>query len=279
TFAYQYTRKPPLHVVPRANVIVRLCSIECCFTHPLNNPDCADNADFSNDLLNWKKICNRLYIWDYTTNYGNFLGPFNNFGVIQPNIKFFAGNNVKGIYEEGNYIASQSNAEFAELRAYMLAKLLWNPNLDYDKTMNDFLRAYYGKGWQYVREYINMTIKKSGTWGTHMTIWERITETGVFILVPNEIKYCNDLWTKAAALAETEIQLKNVNMSELAWRYWKGCKKVLEFSRIKNIFGWKAENEKLYKDYQKYGVTRFSEGNLITTAPDFSKIPSDWKTQ
>ncbi len=29
TFAYQYTRKPPKHVVPRDNVIVRLCSIEC----------------------------------------------------------------------------------------------------------------------------------------------------------------------------------------------------------------------------------------------------------
>ncbi len=29
TLAYQYTRKPPKHVKPRHNVVVRLCSIEC----------------------------------------------------------------------------------------------------------------------------------------------------------------------------------------------------------------------------------------------------------
>ncbi|HRT82819.1 MAG TPA: DUF4838 domain-containing protein, partial [Oscillospiraceae bacterium] len=156
TFAYQYTRKPPKHAVPRSNVIIRLCSIECCFAHNLNDPLCGANADFIKDLVGWKKICNRIYIWDYTTNYRNFLGPFNNFGVIHNNMRFFAENNVKGIYEEGNYMAADSDAEFAELRAYLLCKLLWNPYIDYDATMNEFLRAYYGKGWRYVREYIDM---------------------------------------------------------------------------------------------------------------------------
>ncbi len=31
TLAYQYTRKPPQHVRPRHNVVIRLCSIECSF--------------------------------------------------------------------------------------------------------------------------------------------------------------------------------------------------------------------------------------------------------
>ncbi len=277
TFAYQYTRKPPLHVVPRANVIVRLCSIECCFAHPLNDPNCAENVNFNKDLTDWKKICNRLYIWDYTTNYGNFTGPFNNFGVIQTNMQFFAENHVKGIYEEGNYMAAQSNAEFAELRSYMLCKLLWNPYIDYDKTMNDFLRAYYGKGWQYVREYIDMTVKNSGECGNHMHIFDSMTDKGTFILTGNEIKYCNELWVKAAALAESDTQQKNVKLSELSWRYWKGCNRVSEFSRIQNISGWKTENEKLYNDYMKYGITRCSEGSLLSTNPDFTQIPSKWR--
>lgn len=34
TFAYTYTRKPPKHIRPRDNVIVRLCSIECDFARP-----------------------------------------------------------------------------------------------------------------------------------------------------------------------------------------------------------------------------------------------------
>ena len=36
TLVYQYTRKPPKLTRPRPNVIVRLCSIECCFSHPFS---------------------------------------------------------------------------------------------------------------------------------------------------------------------------------------------------------------------------------------------------
>ena len=275
TFAYQYTRKPPAHVVPRPNVIVRLCSIECCFAHPLNDLDCKENVDFNRDLTNWKKICNRIYIWDYTTNYAHFVGPFNNFGVLQENMQYFAENNVKGIYEEGNYMASTSNGEFAELRAYLLSRLLWNPYLDYDKTMNEFLKAYYGPGWQYVREYINMTINQSGNCGKHMYIYIGMTEKGVFKLTDNQIEYCNDLWSKAAELAENETQLRNIKMSELSWRYWKACNMKSEFSRLK--LRWKSENEALYNDYQKYGITRCSEGKLFSTTPNFYRTPDKWR--
>ncbi len=277
TFAYQYTRKPPAHVVPRPNVIVRLCSIECCFVHTLNDPKCKQNAAFNKDLLDWKKICNRLYIWDYTTNYGHFVGPFNNFGVMQENLQYFAENNVRGVYEEGNYKAFDSNAEFAELRAYLLCRLLWNPYLDYNKTMNEFLKAYYGPGWQYVREYINMTMKHSGKCGFHVSIFKNMTHPGVFILTPNQVEYCNDLWSKAAQLAENETQLRNIKMSELSWRYWKACNWRSEFSRLRWVKNWISENEVLYRDYQKYGITRCSESSLFSTDPDFSKTPDQWR--
>ena len=278
TFAYTYTRKPPLHVVPRPNVIVRLCSIECCFAHPIRDESCANNAAFNNDILGWQKICDRIYIWDYTTEYGNFLDIFPNFGVLQPNMQFFAENNVKGVYEEGNYTAAQSNTEFAELRAYMLAKLLWNPNLDYEKTMNDFLRAYYGKGWQYIREFIDMTTEHAGRDGGHMTISESPDKKGWLSFKKNDIDYCEDLWRKAAELADNEAHLKNVKMSELCWRQWKGNNKVLEFSRIQIPSAWIGANKALYEDYVKYGVTMRSEGHPLEVSFDsFLYIPTKWR--
>lgn len=279
TFAYTYTRKPPLHVIPRENVIVRLCSIECCFAHPISDPGCANNAAFNSDILGWQKICNRIYIWDYTTEYGNFLDMFPNFGVLQPNMRFFAANHVKGVYEEGNYFAAQSNAEFAELRAYMLAKLLWNPDIDYDKTMNGFMRAYYGKGWQYIREFIDMTVKNAGRDGGHMTISESPDKKGWLDLDTGEIKYCDDLWKKAVALADTQTQLKNVRMSELCWRQWKGNNKVLEFSRLQEPSAWISANKALYDDYVKYGVAYRSEGHLLTTEAIgwYLYMPTKWR--
>ncbi|NMP37628.1 MAG: DUF4838 domain-containing protein [Clostridiales bacterium] len=277
TFAYQYTRKPPKTVKPRENVIVRLCSIECCFAHSLSNKDCEKNAEFCKDLEGWSQICNRLYVWDYTTNYACYLAPFSNFKVMQDNMRFFVKNNVVGIYEEGNYTASQCDAEFAELRAYLLSKLLWNPNVDYLAEMNAFLKAYYGDGWQYIREYIDMTSEHTGTNGNHMGIYEHLCSEGMLSMTDNEIAYCDDLWENAKALAQTPEMLENVKRSEMSWRLWKSANQKAEFSRTQLPSKWKGANEDLYNDYIELGVVRYSEGRMFPENPDFSEIPTRWR--
>ena len=49
TLAYQWTRKAPKTMRPRPNVIIRLCSIECCFMHPLATCDSEQNQAFRKD--------------------------------------------------------------------------------------------------------------------------------------------------------------------------------------------------------------------------------------
>ena len=75
-FAYQYSRKAPTDVIPDDNVIVRFCTIESCFSHPLNDSNCPNNIEMMEDIKAWNKICDRLYVWDYTTNYGYTIGIF-----------------------------------------------------------------------------------------------------------------------------------------------------------------------------------------------------------
>ncbi len=139
TLAYQYTRKPPKTLKPRPNVIVRLCSIECNFREPLDHPS---NAAFARDLDGWSKICSRLYIWDYTTDFAHYVQPHPNWFTLGPNLRFFQARHVRGVFEEGAY---QSNgSEMAELRAWVLAQLLWNPNQNDRALITEFLRGYYG---------------------------------------------------------------------------------------------------------------------------------------
>src|SRR5207253_1484283 len=120
TFAYQYTRKPPKTLRPRPNVIVRLCSIECNFREPLDHPS---NAAFAEDIKKWAQICQRLYIWDYVTDFKNYILPRPNWFTLGPNIRFFATNQVRGVFEEGAY--GGYGGEMSELRAWVLAQLLW----------------------------------------------------------------------------------------------------------------------------------------------------------
>jgi hypothetical protein len=160
TLAYQYTRKPPRITRPRPNVIVRLCSIECAFSKPLDDPR---NQAFLGDLLGWSKAADRLFIWDYTTNFAHYIQPHPNYRVLAPNIRLFVKNNVRGIFEQGAY--QSWGSEMAEMRAWMLAKLLWNPSLDEDRLRQEFLRGYYGPMAGQVDRYLTLleqAVGKSG---------------------------------------------------------------------------------------------------------------------
>ena len=100
TLAYQWTRHPPKNMHPRPNVVVRLCSIECCFSHPLATCTSPLNQAFRKDLESWAKVAPRLWVWDYTTDFAQFLLPLPNHLVIGPNIRYYVAHNVKGIFEE-----------------------------------------------------------------------------------------------------------------------------------------------------------------------------------
>lgn len=253
TFAYRYTRKAPAKVVPDDNVIVRLCTIECCFSHAIDDANCELNTALMADLAEWSKICNRIYVWDYTTNYANTLGIFPDFGVLQRNVQVFYENNVVGVYEEGNYYMASCDGEFGELRAYLLSKLMQNPYIDYDAYMNEFLQAYYGKGWQNIRQFIDMTTEKPVPQGKHLQIYVAMAETLGFN--SDDIAKADSLWDNAKKEADTEEHLKNIERSEICWRYWKGF----------NVFN-KEANDKLISDMKELGITKANEGD--TAGPD-----------
>jgi hypothetical protein len=152
TLAYQYTRTPPEHIHPRDNVVVRLCSIECCFAHDFKT--CPENQSFLRDLEGWAAISPHLYIWDYVVNFSHYIMPYPNFKVLQPNIQTFRDNNTIGIMEQAAY--QGRGGEFSELRAYLISKLLWNPDCNGDDVVNDFMYGYYGRAGKYIRQYYDL---------------------------------------------------------------------------------------------------------------------------
>ncbi|MCM8760224.1 MAG: DUF4838 domain-containing protein, partial [Candidatus Omnitrophica bacterium] len=156
TFAYTYTRKPPKTIKPLPNVIVRLCSIECNFAQPLEHES---NKSFAEDIRGWSRLTNRLYIWDYVTNFWNYVQPHPNWFSLGPNLRFFHKNGVLGVFEQGD---SESNgADFAELKAWVLAQLLWNPYQDDRKLIEEFLTGYYGEAAPYIKQYMELMHNES----------------------------------------------------------------------------------------------------------------------
>ncbi|MEW6027095.1 MAG: DUF4838 domain-containing protein [Planctomycetota bacterium] len=213
TFAYQYGRKPPRTIKPRPNVIVRLCSIECCFAHPLAT--CPENASFLADLKDWSGICNRLYVWDYVTNFAHYVMPFPNFAVLKPNIQLFAKNHVKGVFEEGNY-SPGGCGEFAELRAYVLAKLLWNPDYDSDKAVAEFMDAYYGASAPPIRKYFDLIHSKVRDENIHLGIYDPPIAS---YLTADVIAKAAEYFNEAKKLADSPEVLQRVLLAEMPILY------------------------------------------------------------
>ena len=152
TFAYQYTRHAPKNIVPRDNVVVRLCSIECCLLHGYDG--CEQNRSFLEDLHDWSAIAPHLYIWDYVTDFSQYCLPVPNWKTMQPHIRDFRDNHAIGILEEGDY--QTVSCELRELRSWLLSKLMWNPDAEVDALINDFTDGYYGAAGPYIRKYLDL---------------------------------------------------------------------------------------------------------------------------
>ncbi len=226
TLAYNYTQAPPANIVPRENVCIRVCSIRVCFMHPMT--ECPEHRGpngyqwtrtklFMNDFLNWGKICDRIFVWDYTTNFRFYIAPFSNFGAIRENMRFYHENGVRGMFPQGN---SQSlSGEFGELRAYLLAKLMWNPYMseeEYYTHMSEFLKAYYGAGWIYIRQFINKTTELVANADSCINIYEEpLQSISKEEYLANE-RYFEELWSKAEAVAGDRAEY--VHRSRLQWR-------------------------------------------------------------
>lgn len=158
TFAYQYSMEPPRSIRPRANVIVRLCDIDASFSAPLleeaQRPDSYERL-FCESLAKWSSITPRLYIWDYVTNFRHYLLPFPNLDAIQGNLQYFHQMGVKGVLEQGNFSHGGGGA-MAELEAYLLSKLLWNPEVDLEREKQIFLNGYFEKAASAIGQYLDL---------------------------------------------------------------------------------------------------------------------------
>jgi hypothetical protein len=156
TLAYQYTRKAPKTVRPRGNVMIRLCSIEADFSRPFNS---VANQSFHDDVVNWKNIAPRLFIWDYLTNFNDTILPHPNLKVMGPNLRFLVANNAIGLFAQGDAY-SNGTGDFVAMRVWVLSHLMWNPALDQKKLEDEFLREYYGAAAPHLRTYLT-TIEKA----------------------------------------------------------------------------------------------------------------------
>jgi hypothetical protein len=149
TLAYSWHALPPTSgsTFPKVNVLYAEDNKQCNF-HALADPDCPNNTICRERLAGWLKYAGSVYMWLYEVNFsGGWIKVHPNTHLIAENMRYLRSVGVKGIFGQGNqdgWWGDRFDGEMMELRAYLLARLMWNPDLDWQQERREFLDAYYG---------------------------------------------------------------------------------------------------------------------------------------
>lgn len=244
TLAYRYTRKPPRNISPEPNVVVRLCPIEACVAHSLTT--CVHNQPFLADLKGWSAIALHLFIWDYVTNFEAYFLPYPNFNVLQPNLQTFQQNKAIGVMEQGNY--QDRGGEFAELRTYLISRLLWNPASDTKEIINDFMNGYYGRSGAIVKRYFDL-LQGQVNADTHMHIGLKADNP---LFSDEFVRESIVLFETALSMADNEEIRRRIALASVPVLYIK-CKRQPKLARSDGTY------DSFLKIIRQEGITRYAE--------------------
>lgn len=213
TLAYQYSRSVPKTTHPAPNVNIMLTSIECDRSAPLT----AKCKDFVEDVRNWGKRTNNIFLWDYVVQFNNLISPFPNLRVLQPNLQFMRDAGLSMMFQQAN---REIGGEFADLRGYLIAKLMWNPDADVNALMSAFLRDHYGKAAPIIRQYIDKMHDELEKSGQRLDIFAGPTSHLDGYLSPQNMDFYAQLFDQAENTVRNEPEtLERVKIARLPLEY------------------------------------------------------------
>ncbi len=256
TLAYQWTEKPPLHVRPHKNVRVRLAPIGACVAHAIDS--CDANKSVFDNLKAWSRITNQLYIWHYSTNFANYLQPIPDLDEIAQDIRLFHKTGVVGLFYEGDYAAG-GGGEMSELKAYLMAKLMWNPERPAQPIIDDYVRHVYGSGATYVSQWLNLLHGPERNSNVHAHIYD-----------PSNSPYLSEqIVSKGQNLFDSAMQA--TESEPLAHEEVRKARLAVDYVYVMNM---KAGAERvllasaLVSEIEHFGINQTSEGG---STADFKK--------
>jgi hypothetical protein len=257
TLAYLFSYQPPTNMVLASNLYPMVCPIEANRGESLKE---GRNHAIYTTMQKWTKLSKNVLFWDYTVQFSNYLSPFPNLHTFSSNYSFLNSLGVKGVFTQGY---ADVPGSFYELRQYLLAKLLWNSDLDIEAATADFLRGYYGKAAPYVQDYLNRLTRSQIEKHSYLDIYSGPVLHRNSFLSPENMEIYDQLIDKAAAAADDIIIKKRILKLRLDLEY-------VFFEQAK-FYG-----KELHGMYQKKGDSFSVKDNLENRAEDFVKNCSDF---
>ena len=142
------------------------------------------------------------------------------------------------------------------LRAYVLAKILWNPQTDVQKHIDEFLSAYFGRCATKVRAYLDLLQNQVRDDKIHAHIFDR---PSAIYLNPDFLNSADMLLDEAEAASENDTTHFRVQVARLPiWYVQLAANHVTGEARQKLL-------RQFLQIARKAGISNISESQSLDT--------------
>ena len=154
TLAYHwFTRTPPTkHIDVHPNVVIRFAPIYASSHQAYDEGAYNLDQKVHAHLLEWIRIAPRVWVWAYFLAEAD-LHPFATFNCLNRNFKLFRDAGVRGFTLQADGAHGVAGG-LTELQAYLLAKMMWNPDYNVPKGIEEFCRGVYGAAAPRIIRYV-----------------------------------------------------------------------------------------------------------------------------
>lgn len=259
--AYHWSFTPPEGMTVPDYMLVYPMTIHVNYRDALNGPA---NAALGRDIEGWNRIAKHVLVWDHITNFAGFIQPTPNIKPIGDSIRWLATlDNVQGYMGEGSF--NTRGAEFAALRAWMIARLLWNPSEDVDALIDEFCDKYYGPAGPAIAAYIRFYHDRIAR--TDDVLAEKTT-VDMAMFDAEFVRVANSLFERAEKAAQGTEYLERVRAARLPLDYVILLRRF-EYGAQAGQIGFdvnatlKQRSDRFWRAIETAGVSQYMQGDKI----------------
>ncbi len=143
------TVNPPTDDKLPKNVGVFISAINLKNTSNFNS-ELKESKIVESKIKSWKKAVNTIYIWEYSSNFDNYLSPFPNLYLFQKKLEYYKKLDVLGVFCNAS---GYDYSVFEDLKTYVMSSLLINPDLNIEKLITDFYKQEYPNSSEILTDY------------------------------------------------------------------------------------------------------------------------------
>ena len=135
--------------------------------------------EFQSKVQKWNAVSSKVYVWDYISNFDDYLTPFATLTVCKNNFLFYKKLNISGIFANG---AGYDYSTFNEIQTYVLAALMQDPSLDVNQLVTRYCNFYYGESGPIIADYILYLEKQMQTKNFKLDLYNGVKKmTGTYL--------------------------------------------------------------------------------------------------